>query len=260
MEVDKELFDALLKKIAVSYDTRYTKDQSEMWKKKAQQIFNGEYPEEIEPDSFISKSELKKFSHYLDIKSGQTFVDLGCGRGGPGMWIAQETCSNYFGIDLSANAVNICKKRMTDFGLEGKSKFKDSDICSTGLSDAKFDGAISIDMLVLVQDKMAAIREAFRILKPDSKFVFTTWEVNMSQTVKDYRPLLQKAGFYVELYEETPGWKRIQREIYQSYVDADQTLIDELGETTYTSWLKEAQIVLPLLDVMRRIFVVAIKR
>src|SRR6266478_6054807 len=46
-----------------------------------------ELPPQIEPFSFVSVGLLRHVAQALDLSPGQTFVDLGCGRGGPGLWL-----------------------------------------------------------------------------------------------------------------------------------------------------------------------------
>jgi ubiquinone/menaquinone biosynthesis C-methylase UbiE len=44
-------------------------------------------------------------------------------------------------------------------------RFKTGDISNTGWSDRSFDGALSMDVLLFVPDKRAALQEVARILK-----------------------------------------------------------------------------------------------
>ncbi len=48
-------------------------------------------PSQIEPFSFVSADLLHHVARALDLAPGQTLADLGCGRGGPGLWLARET-------------------------------------------------------------------------------------------------------------------------------------------------------------------------
>ena len=64
-----------------------------------------------------------------------------------------------------------------------------ADFCATGLQDKSCDGAISIDILWMVPNKIAAMSEVARILHSAARFVFTTWEsIKPSET--DYHLLM----------------------------------------------------------------------
>jgi SAM-dependent methyltransferase len=61
---------------------------------------------EIEPLSFVSADLLRYVVQALDLSPGQTLVDLGCGRGGPGLWLTREAGVSLVGVDFSPVAVD----------------------------------------------------------------------------------------------------------------------------------------------------------
>jgi ubiquinone/menaquinone biosynthesis C-methylase UbiE len=189
--------------------------------------YGDDYPAEAEPLSFITKTDLARIVHLLAIGPGNVLVDLGCGRGGPGLWLARETGADLIGIDYSANAIALANQRVTEFGLAGHASFLRRDLCATGLPDQSCDGAVSIDVLMFIQDISVAMREAARILRPDAPFVFTAFEDRDNEL---YRSPLQENGFQVEVYEEKPDWQRRQLILYQRTVDEQAALFEEMGE------------------------------
>src|SRR6266536_1839389 len=62
-------------------------------------------PAEVEPFSFVSASLLRHVLQAADLGPGQTLADLGCGRGGPGLWLAREAGASLVGVDFSPVAV-----------------------------------------------------------------------------------------------------------------------------------------------------------
>ena len=242
----KKLFNAL-----------YKGEKSQSFRDIFRKIYGDDYPEEADHDSFVTTTTLQNFVRYLNVGPGLTFVDLGCGRGGPGMWIARETGANYAGIDLSEIGVEMAEKRAIDFGIHDKVSFQTGNICATDFSDNYFDGAISIDVLGFIPDKLAAVNEIARILHSDALFVFTDWENKKS--VNDFQPVLRKAGFKVEVYNEIPDWERRQREVYQAVIDSKKILIKDMGREGAFAWIMEAKTFLPELKNMRHIFSVAKK-
>lgn len=225
-------------------------------------------PREVAAFSFVSRSELKRIAHELQLGSGQTFIDLACGGGGPGLWVAREIGADLVGIDISPVAIKQAARRVLEFGLAQKATFKLGDMTATDFSETTFDGAISIDALWLAFDKQVALREAARILRPQARFVFTTWEIaipvpDFPPPVNDYRPLMLEAGFEVEVYEEAFDWERRQRGVYVGILAAQEALIQERGAQAAGFMIYEAQQATGLIDGTdylahaRRIFVVA---
>ncbi len=148
-------------------------------------------------------------------------------------------------------------KRAIDFGIQDKVSFQTGNICATDFPDNYFDGAISIDVLGFIHDKLAAVNEIARILHPDALFLFTDWE--NKDSVNDFRPFLQKSGFKIEVYDEIPDWEERQREVYQAVIDSKKTLIKDMGREGAFAYIMEAKTFLPELKNKRHVFTVAKK-
>jgi len=69
------------------------------------QAVDPDLPPEIEPFSFLSAHLLHHINHELSLKTGNVLADLGCGRGGPGLWLARAADADLLGIDFSPVAV-----------------------------------------------------------------------------------------------------------------------------------------------------------
>ncbi len=236
----------------------YKQKKSQFIRDMYKKIYGNDYPEEADPDSFVTMTDLHNIVKFLNVKPGETFIDIGCGRAGPGMWIAREMSAKYVGIDISEIAIELASQRIVDFGLKDKAKFLVANICATNFSDNYYDGAISIDTLTYIPDKMKAICEIARILQSDASFVFTTWET--PATASDYRPLLRKAGFKIMIYNEISNWEQLQHDFYEKVIEFRDILIRDMGKDGSLPWIKEAKENLPYLKDWRRIFGVAKKK
>ncbi len=236
------------------------------------EVFGGEAPpDEVVPFSFVTKSDLERCSKELMLGPGDTLLDLACGGGGPGLWIARETGAKIVGVDHSTVAVNQAAKRAAEFGLGTRAAYRRAIMSATGLETAAFDGAVSIDALFLARNKTAVFQEVQRLLRPGARFVFTTWEgrTPVADGLRgeiSYGELLQGAGFQVMAYEETADWERLQREVYRRWLESREILAQEIGECVAGMLAGEAQWLTTKrgdgtdeLSHIRRIFVVAQK-
>lgn len=224
--------------------------------------YGADYPEEADPFSFVTHTDLRRISHELKVATGATFADLACGRGGPGLWIARETGASLVGIDFSEVGTEQALRRAAEMGLSARARFLVRDVAATGLPSGDLDGAMSVDAFWLFPDKRAAAIEISRILGPRKRFVFTTWEFDVTppgwaRQISSHDELLRDAGFALEEYEETPDWERRQCAVYEGILAAQAALIGELGDVAGTSLVREAQKVPALLRQGRHVLVVA---
>jgi ubiquinone/menaquinone biosynthesis C-methylase UbiE len=222
-------------------------------------VYADDYMEDVDQNGFVTRTDLQQMLQYLKIGAGDNLVDLGCGRGGPGLWIARETGARLTGIDISPVAVEIARRRIADFSVNLETGFQVGNFEKTGLPDAGFNAAMSVDSFFLVRDKIAAVDEVKRILRPGGRFVFTSWEGSSPILFKDHRSVLQEKGFAVEVCEETKDWKSRQAAVYQRILAEKNTLIREMGRDSAKMWIRDAAN-LKTLDRIRRVFVVARKK
>ena len=195
------------------------------------QVYGDDYPTEADPCSYITLSDLRRIAHELDIRPGQALADLACGRGGPGLFVARETGAELVGIDISEVGVKLASQQAEAFGISEHARFQVGSFAATGLPSAAFDGAMSVDAIFYAEDQAAAACEVARILLPGSRFVFTTWDPDLSP--------MRDAGFSIEVCEETTGGNDRHRAVYEAARSAQADLIAEMGDYALGRWLDE---------------------
>ncbi len=226
-----------LRRVAERFDSAFAaQDKSPTLRGIRRQVYGADFPEEADPTSWVTLTDLQRVAAALGVGPGHTIVDLGSGRGGPGLWLARETGARLIGIDLSQVGVADANARAAAAGLADRARFLAGNLADTGLPTASCDGAVSLDVLALVPDKPAALAEVARLLRPGARFVFTTVVQReaaaggpLATPVADYRPLLANAGLQVEAYEETPDWEPRQRAFSAAVLAREPALREEMG-------------------------------
>lgn len=201
-------------------------------------------PPEIEPFSFVPWEGLQLVARLAGGGTGRTLVDLGCGRGGPGLWLAQRLGADLVGADGSAVAVADARDRKRLFPSMAAARFLVTDVTRTGLADRCADVVVCIDVLQVLEDPAALLAETARLVKPCGRAVFTTWEGRGTaprRFPRDLRRLISDAGLRPGTLIEQPAWLVRQLRIYQSAVDAenhgDPALADLAAEgRRWQSW------------------------
>ncbi|MET7280820.1 TfuA-like protein [Kribbella sp. NPDC005582] len=244
---------------AVDFDLGYAVNAiSERRNALFQEIF--ELPAEIEPNSFVTEPVLQQIRDSLQLSSGDVLADLGCGRGGPGLWLARLTSSRLHGVDSSTVAVQQATERADRAGLADQARFDVGDLTASGLDDAAAAAAICIDAFHFAADHVAAAREACRILRPGGRYVLTGWEpIDIDD---DRLPAPLRVDFEAVLGRG--GLAMVQRTEHSDLADRqirlyERALADRTDDDAMRHLRAEAATGLPLSPLLRRVLVVAEK-
>jgi len=175
-------------------------------------------------------TELRRIAKDLRIGDGNRFADVGCGRGGPSLWVAARTGAALVGVDIAETALRAGRERANALALSDRATFVTGAFEHLPLDSEDLDGVMSIDALLFTADKAAALRELARVLRPGARLVLTTWDYDRQPDgrppqLDDHRPLLQDAGFDVDAYEETVDWRGRQ----YGTTDRLLTMVDALA-------------------------------
>lgn len=229
------------------------------------QVYGPEYPGWADPFSYVSVTELRKFADELQVARGRCLVDVGCGRGGPGLWVAAVTGAELVGIDLDETALAAARQRADQVGLGDQASFSKGSFADTGLPGGSAQAVMSVDALLFATDKRAATAELARILTPGGRLVLTSWDYHRQPAgrppqVADHRPLLEQAGFDVLGYEETEAWRERQERTGRALLAAAAELAAESGGEVAQRRAGIAEMNATLDCIIRRVLVIARRR
>lgn len=229
------------------------------------EVYGAEYPAELEPYSYVTRTELAAFVDHLGLASGEPLIDVGCGRGGPGLWVAATSGASLLGVDISPTAVADATQRAIALGLTDRARFLVGTFDAIPSEPAAAAGLMSIDALLFAPDKAAAVEELSRVLRPGGRLVATTWDYRSQPPgrpaqLADHRPLLAEHGFSVLAYEETTGWEANQRRLDALLLDAVEELAAESGEDPDDVRQGVLEMAATTDTMLRRVLIVAEKR
>jgi SAM-dependent methyltransferase len=217
-------------------------------------------PPEVEPFSFVSVALLGQVANALALAPGQTLVDLGCGRGGPGLWLAQSQGAFLIGVDFSPVAARQAGDRAALFGLADRARFVVGDLAATGLAAGSADAVVSIDALHLAPDLAAVGREVLRILRPGHRLVLTSWRPRTPEDARlpsrlriDWPRALCSVGLVDAEVESRVEWQELFMRVYRVALD-----LGGPGEDVALARLQdEARRHLPIAELVDRVVVTA---
>lgn len=197
-----------------------------------------QYPAEVEPFSSCCWWLLGQVVAGLRLRPGDTLADLGCGRGGPGLWTARALSARLVGVDFSPVALELAASRAGGFLPSDRATFRVGTFEATGLEPHSVHGVLSADALPFAPDRDAALREVRRILVPGGRLVFTGMRRPGLRRTWDQR--LTDAGFGIESAAASPIYRGYLRRLYPLIREHADGLRAELGEQVTADLLDEA--------------------
>jgi ubiquinone/menaquinone biosynthesis C-methylase UbiE len=227
----------------------------------AAEAYGRDYPAEIEAWGMTTWWTLGRYVSELRVGPGQTFADLACGRGGPGLWVARATGAGVVGVDWSPTGIAEAEGRASGFVPAGRARFQVGDLEATGLATASLAGAMCADAIFFATDRIAAFREVARVLEPAARFVFTCDESGDDRpaAVPDWQPIVEAGGLAVEHKEEIPRFAEQLARMYALWLDNEDTLRAVLADEEVAQLLDEAKAVGPTLSSRRAFIFTAIR-
>nr|GLL34531.1 cycloartenol-C-24-methyltransferase 1-like [Ipomoea trifida] len=125
------------------------------------------------------QESLKRHQHFialqLNLKPGQTVLDVGCGIGGPLREIARFSRTKVTGLNNNEYQITRGKVLNRAAGLEQTCDFVKADFMKMPFPDNSFDAAFAIQATCHAPDIVGCYKEIYRVLKPGQCFVSDEW-------------------------------------------------------------------------------------
>ena len=134
-----------------------------------------------------------------------TLLDLGCGMGLFGAWMAEQLGADLIGIDFSPVAISLARRFASQVEITRKT-FMVGSFDSIRLDDCSVAATFSLDALYLSEDPVVALREVHRVMMPGSPLLFTYFVE--PQVKHDWALLARNTGFdNVSVTDVTRVWR-----------------------------------------------------
>ncbi len=182
-------------------------------------------------NGYTTLAQADRLRAELELTRASTLLDLGAGRGWPGLYLASVTGCQVVLADVPMEALQSAKTRAAEEALAGRAVTVRCSARSLPFPSSSFDAIVHTDVLCCVRPKMAVLKSCARLLRPGGGMVFLTIHpadgLSPSQRRRAYRDgpvavavsrphreLLERAGFVdiaeCDVSEEfaavTQGW------------------------------------------------------
>src|SRR5690242_2455162 len=115
----------------------------------------------------------EEIAEWMPVRPGDHVLDIGSGIGGPARYFATRCGCKVTGIDLTPEFCHVARHLTRLLGLQDKVAFEVGDALAMPFTQAKFDGAYSMNVSMNIADKSGFYREIHRVLKPGAWLVLS---------------------------------------------------------------------------------------
>lgn len=164
-------------------------------------------------DTEAQEAKLDRFAQFMNLQPGQRILDVGCGWGGPLVYLSTKYGVEGVGLTLSPTQKRSAEERIAQYRANVQihechwAEFQD---------DRPFDAIYTDEVIVHFQDLLGFFNKAASLLKPDGMFVNKELHFSSSR----YKTLGRGDVFLNEIYGLTGNYRTLAEEL---------TLLDAAG-------------------------------
>jgi SAM-dependent methyltransferase len=211
------------------------------------------FGEDIGQNSWLTADECRTYCAWLQVDAASHVLEVGCGSGGPALFVARTTGARVTGVDINAHGIAAGNAMAHDQQLEARVHFEQADARGAlPFAEAHFDALLCIDAINHLPDRLNVLQEWARVVRVGGRILFSdpititgalsSEEIAIRSSVgyqlfvppgEDAR-LIELAGFQVEREENvTEQLAIISQRRYDARTRAREDLLALEGEQTY---------------------------
>jgi SAM-dependent methyltransferase len=156
------------------------------------------YGEDLGQSSWLTAREWLEFADWLGIGPGTDVLEVGSGSGGPAVYLAASRHCRVTGVDINEHGIRNARALAESRGLSDRVRFQTVDASRPlPFDDAGFDAVVSNDAMCHIADRVAALREWHRVLRPGGRALFTDAMVLTGIVSHEELATRSSIGFYL---------------------------------------------------------------
>jgi ubiquinone/menaquinone biosynthesis C-methylase UbiE len=186
-----------------------------------QQVRRETYGEDFGQSSWVTEAEYRRFFRLLQLRATDHVLDVGCGSGGPALFLAREVGCRVMGVDINEAGIRTGLALARQAGAQDRVELRHADVQQPlPFPDQAFDAIVCLDVMCHLPDRGRLLDEWLRVLRPGGLTLYTDpvvvtglvsreeFATRSSTGYFEFAPpginerLLREAGFEVVLSED----------------------------------------------------------
>jgi ubiquinone/menaquinone biosynthesis C-methylase UbiE len=132
------------------------------------------YGEDFGQTSWVATQESHEIPQWLELRTGCSALELGCGSGGYALHLATTYGCRIVGLDVNGEGIRNANALTEQSKLSSLCRFKHCDISQKlPFANEGFDAIFANDVLCHILGRHSVLSECFRILKPNGRLLFS---------------------------------------------------------------------------------------
>ena len=156
------------------------------------------YGEDLGQSSWLTAGEWLEFADQLGVGTGSEVLEVGSGSGGPAVYLAGHRNCRVTGVDINEHGVRNAGALAQSRGLAGRVRFDAVDANrALPFPAGSFDAVVSNDAMCHIRNRLDALRDWHRVLRPGGRALFTDAMVLTGLVSHEELATRSSIGFYL---------------------------------------------------------------
>jgi SAM-dependent methyltransferase len=132
------------------------------------------YDEDFGQSSWVTGQEYRRFFKLLELSATDHVLDVGCGSGGPALFLGRQIGCHVTGVDVSEAGIRAALDQAREAGMQDKVQFRRADVREPlPFPDQALGAIVCMDVICHLPDRRRLFDEWRRVLRPGGRALYT---------------------------------------------------------------------------------------